>query len=136
MKDRIRKILQEYGLTSTNLADKIGVQRSSISHLLSGRNKPGFDFIHKLLKNYPDINPHWLIMGEGSMYTSEKRPTLPFSEENESSASRESNIPSEGHPSDQIEHSQTGKMNSKKHIEKIVIFYNDHSFDEYHPNEE
>lgn len=136
MKDRIRKILQEYGLTSTNLADKIGVQRSSISHLLSGRNKPGFDFIHKLLKNYPDINPHWLIMGEGSMYISEKRPTLPFSEISEPSSSRESNIPSEGQALNQTEHSQQGKIKSKKHIEKIVVFYSDHSFDEYHPNEE
>lgn len=136
MKDRIQKLLQEYSISSTYLADKIGVQRSSISHLLSGRNKPGFDFIQKLLKNYPEINPTWLILGKGSMYHSENQPTLPFSETEEKSTPRETDIRSEPNTNYQIRNSQKGISKKQKMIEKIVIFYSDHSFDEYHPNEE
>ena len=136
MKERIQKLLNEYNISSTYLADKIGVQRSSISHLLSGRNKPGFDFIQKLLKNYPEINPTWLILGTGSMYLNENQPTLPFSEPEEKSTSRESNIRSEPSTNYQIKNSQKGIYKNQKMIEKIVILYSDHSFDEYHPNEE
>ena len=67
MKDRIIQFLKENNLTSTKFADVIGVQRSSISHLLSGRNKPSFDFIEKMLLSYPDINAQWLITGKGDM---------------------------------------------------------------------
>ena len=136
MKDRIHKLLQEYDISSTYLADKIGVQRSSISHLLSGRNKPGFDFIQKLLKNYPDINPKWLILGKGPMYHNDNQPTLPFSNTKEKSTPRETDIHSESNTKNQIQNSQKGIREKQKIIEKIVIFYSDHSFDEYHPNEE
>jgi len=136
MKERIQKLLQEYSISSTYLADKIGVQRSSISHLLSGRNKPGFDFIQKLLKNYPEINPTWLILGKGPMYQSENQPTLPFSETEERSTPREADIRSEPNTNYHIRSSQKGISKKNKMIEKIVIFYSDHSFDEYHPNEE
>ncbi|MGM0496843.1 MAG: helix-turn-helix domain-containing protein [Bacteroidota bacterium] len=135
MKERIQKLLHEYSISSTYLADKIGVQRSSISHLLSGRNKPGFDFIQKLLKNYPEINPNWLILGNGPMYVTKNQATLPFSEAKEESSSRESNIRSESNKEDQIRNSQKDISGRKKEIEKIVIFYSDHSFDEYRPNE-
>ena len=55
MTERINKILKYYSLNSSQLADKIGVQRSSISHILSGRNKPSLDFIQKLMKVFPEI---------------------------------------------------------------------------------
>ena len=136
MKERIQKLLQEYNISSTYLADKIGVQRSSISHLLSGRNKPGFDFIQKLLKNYPEINPTWLILGKGNMYHKVNQPTLPFSGTSEKSTSREANIRSEPNTEYQIKTSQEGNSKNRKGITKIVIFYTDYSFDEYHPNDE
>jgi len=136
MKDRIQKILQDYNISSTKLADKLNVQRSSISHILSGRNKPGFEFIQKLLKNYPEINARWLILGKGSVYTSDNQPTLPFSERTESTSPRESDIRSEPNRNYQIEKSQEGKQKKQKHVKKIVIFYEDHSFEEYHPSEE
>lgn len=55
------------GLTSTRFADAIGVQRSGISHILSGRNEPSYDFIVKLAKKYPQISLEWLILGQGPM---------------------------------------------------------------------
>lgn len=56
------------GLTPSQFADKLGVQRSGVSHLLSGRNKPSFEFINKMLVAYPKINPDWLITGNGKAY--------------------------------------------------------------------
>ena len=56
------------GLSPSQFADKLGVQRSGVSHLLSGRNKPSFEFISKMLAAYPKLNPDWLIMGSGKAY--------------------------------------------------------------------
>jgi len=55
-------------LTPSKFADLIGVQRSSISHVLSGRNKPSFDFLQKTLKAFPGLSAEWLVMGTGKMY--------------------------------------------------------------------
>lgn len=67
MKDQILKIIDAENLTPARFADEIGVQRSSISHLLSGRNKPSYDFILKILNRFSGINAEWLITGKGSM---------------------------------------------------------------------
>ncbi len=67
MKDRLIKVLNHLGLTATRLADEIGVQRSGISHILSGRNQPGYDFMVKLLTRFPDINAEWLLLGKGTL---------------------------------------------------------------------
>lgn len=68
MKERLEKLLAEKGLTAARFAEKIGVQRSNMSHVLSGRNNPSYDFIQKILMHYPEINPEWLILGRGEMY--------------------------------------------------------------------
>jgi len=57
-------------LTQSQFADSIGVARASISHILSGRNKPGFDFIENIARKYPNLNLEWLITGKGKMYGS------------------------------------------------------------------
>ena len=56
------------GLSPSQFADKLGVQRSGVSHLLAGRNKPSFEFISKMMAAYPKLNPDWLIMGTGKAY--------------------------------------------------------------------
>jgi len=60
-------ILKTKNISSSQLADEIGVQRSNISHILSGRNKPSLEFIKKILDRYKDINMEWLINGKGAM---------------------------------------------------------------------
>jgi transcriptional regulator with XRE-family HTH domain len=67
MKDRLVKILTHFGYTATKFADEIGVQRSGISHILSGRNQPSYDFMVKTLSKFPDIDAEWLILGKGAM---------------------------------------------------------------------
>ena len=68
MEERLKLFLAMEGLSPSQFADKLGVQRSGVSHLLSGRNKPSFEFINKMLVAYPKLNPDWLIMGTGKAY--------------------------------------------------------------------
>ena len=70
MKERLAQFLQSEGLTAVKFAEIMEVQPSSISHLLSGRNKPNFDFISRLLLRFPDLNPDWMINGIGEIYKS------------------------------------------------------------------
>ncbi|KAF2506723.1 helix-turn-helix transcriptional regulator [Flavobacterium zhairuonense] len=62
---RLEIILDYYTLNASSFADKIGVQRSSMSHLLSGRNKPSLDFVMKILEVFPDVDLYWLLNGKG-----------------------------------------------------------------------
>ena len=63
---RLELILDYYGLNASAFADKIGVQRSSMSHLLSGRNKPSLDFVLKILEVFPEVDLYWMLLGKGS----------------------------------------------------------------------
>ena len=63
--ERLGKILEHYELTATALADSLGVQRSGISHILSGRNKPSLEFVMKLVHAYPEVSLYWLLEGQG-----------------------------------------------------------------------
>ena len=64
--ERLQKIIDFYGETASSFAEKIGVQRSSISHILSGRNKPSLDFVMKVLHSYPEVELYWLMNGKGN----------------------------------------------------------------------
>src|SRR5512133_3882839 len=70
MKDRLLQIINRLGYSATRLADEIDVQRSGISHILSGRNQPSFDFLVKLLNKFPEIDAQWLLLGKGEMIKS------------------------------------------------------------------
>jgi transcriptional regulator with XRE-family HTH domain len=67
MKEQLLKLMESEGLTPAKFADEISVQRSSISHILSDRNKPSYDFILKVLNRFTGINAEWLMTGKGSM---------------------------------------------------------------------
>ena len=62
---RLENVLEYYNLNASAFADKIGVQRSSMSHLLSGRNKPSLDFILKILEVFPEVDLYWILNGKG-----------------------------------------------------------------------
>ena len=68
MNTRLQHFLTAENITQAQLADEIHVARASVSHILAGRNKPGFDFIESLGRHYPGLNLEWLITGRGKMY--------------------------------------------------------------------
>lgn len=125
MKERLNAILKHFKINASQFADEIGVQRASVSHVLSERNKPGFDFIQKILDAYPSIAAEWLITGHGEMLKSKNVEQLLFSEES----------PPDTKLSDKgMTEKNAMKTNIKnRNIEKIVVFYSDKSFGEYIP---
>lgn len=68
MKDRITLLIKAKNLTAAQFADEIGVQKSSISHILSGRNNASLDFIQKILLCYPDVSMDWIMFGKGPIF--------------------------------------------------------------------
>jgi transcriptional regulator with XRE-family HTH domain len=78
MLNRIELILKTQNLTPTQFADAIGIQRSGMSHILSGRNNPSLDFVMKVLNRFPEINAEWLLTGKNQMLNiGANAPTLP-----------------------------------------------------------
>ena len=74
MLNRIKQIIDKEKLSPTQFASEIGVQRSALSHVLSGRNNPSLDFMMKIKTRYPEINLDWLLLGKGKMTgTTEKK---------------------------------------------------------------
>lgn len=122
--ERFKEFLKDKDISPSELADKIGVQRSSISHILSGRNKPSLDFIVKLLEQFPNLNIYWLLNNKGEKYKIE------------------SNSPSPSllgsNKAEEISSNQKEKLNlntgSSKKIKHITIFYDDNTFEHYTPN--
>ena len=110
--ERLKKVIEFYDETASSFAEKISVQRSSISHILSGRNKPSLDFVMKVLHSYPEVELYWLMNGKGE-----------FPKQNQISESPESTTI----PKKMIEMSNT----TSSEIDKIIIFYKDGSFKSY-----
>lgn len=70
---RIKSLISVKNLTASQFADLLGVQRSNISHILSGRNKPSLDFVLKIAEHFPIISMEWLINGNGEMFKTEEK---------------------------------------------------------------
>lgn len=68
MNKRLQQFILAENLSQSQFADKINVARASVSHILAGRNKPGFDFVEKMAKAFPALNIEWLITGKGKIY--------------------------------------------------------------------
>ncbi|SKB33711.1 DNA-binding transcriptional regulator, XRE-family HTH domain [Salegentibacter holothuriorum] len=125
---RLHRILEFYELSAAGFADKIEVGRSSISHILSGRNKPSLDFVMKIVKSFPEVELYWLLNGKGSFPPSTKpiAPAEPKQETNTASPPKEQKIPEKNETP--FAFPQQGKS---KPIRKIVIFYEDGSFEAF-----
>jgi DNA-binding XRE family transcriptional regulator len=141
---RLEIILDYYSLNASSFADKIGVQRSSMSHLLSGRNKPSLDFILKIIDIFPDVDLYWILNGTGvfpknseiieNLNQNTAVPNLntptPIDLFSQIPVSLESNITLP--KSKQIEASAENENNDE--IERIVFFYKNGSFKIYSPS--
>lgn len=95
MNIRFKKWMKSVDINANSLALLINVNRSTISHILSGRNKPSIDILDKIIDKYPDLNTNWLISGVGNMSIN-----------------------------------TNSELIDKKHIDKIMVFYNNSSYEE------
>lgn len=82
---RLEKLLDYYQISASAFADRVGVQRSSLSHLLSGRNKPSLDLILKISEEFKEVDLYWIINGKGSFPKSDQNTVIqnPISNEKE-----------------------------------------------------
>ena len=138
-------LLKAKNITVSQFTQAIKIQRSGMSHILSGRNKPSLDFVLRVLKRYPEINPSWLLMGEGEMYLSDKIDvqTSMFPDKNESDGIEHTLV--EDNQSTETLSKETkktidtipivldsiGNKSQTRKIEKIIVLYSDNTFDEY-----
>ena len=129
--NRLQKLLDYYDLSASGFATKIGVQRSSISHVLSGRNKPSLDFVMKLLHTFNEVSIEWLIDGKGVFPKSVATPT-PIENDiiKNTTTGIEIKTP---HTKTPITDSNKEIVNisSDKKINKIILLYTDGSFESF-----
>ena len=138
--ERLQMVIKMNGMTNASFADEIGVQRSSISHVLAGRNKPSIDFIQKILVAFPKVNADWLVTGKKIGRTIESENTSDVREESivkdesiqeESSVQEEEPITNKGRSKGESE--DTSVNDGLPRITKILVFYDDGTFEETVP---
>jgi predicted transcriptional regulator len=125
---RLQKILDFYGLSATSFSEEIAFNRSTISHLLSGRNKPSLEFVMKLLQTYPEVELYWLLNGKGSFPTTSKK-TIVHSET--TSTQKNENSPDINISEKSVFENISEKKSNTRAIDRIVVFYHDGTFKEY-----
>ena len=128
---RLKKILDYYQLSASQFAEKIKVQRSSISHLLSGRNKPSLDFVLKVLENFEEVELYWLLNGKGSFPKKNKKEDYPTSLFDENKSDIEDSISKIQTNPSSASKQNAPILNKINEIDKIVIFYKDGTFKQY-----
>jgi len=136
MIDRILEILKIKNLSPAQFADVIGVQRSSISHLISGRNKPSLEFIQKILKTFPEVNTDWLLSGKGTVMNQENNrneeifPPVDLFQSDQ--VTNEKILEPKKQETEKVQKKKLIDTEGKK-IEKIIWFFKDNTFREYLP---
>ena len=147
LSEKIKRILNDKHLSPSRFADEIGVPRSSVSHILSGRNKPSLDMVQKILRRFPELGTDWVLTAD-----TESTPAVPPAEPFLSSPAPTEKVPKstgrhsadrpathqETPPSTQAARSVASPppvpVMREKEIEKILIFYADKTFTEYRPS--
>lgn len=145
---RLEIILDYYSINASAFADKIGVQRSSLSHLLSGRNKPSLDFILKILDVYPEVDLYWILNGKGNFpknndgVVTDSESINSFTPISEPVNSKPviaedlfSAVTTELKTTPAKSSSEVFQNLLEDEIEKIVFFYKDGTFKTFSPNQ-
>ena len=110
--NRIKKIIDDNNLTNSEFAEKIGVPKSSISHLLSERNKPSLDLITKISENFEQITTDYLIFGTSEVKKDQIKPSNElFSNEN-------------------IVNNKDSVKESNNNVKSIIIIYENNKFEQ------
>lgn len=122
---RLTIIMEYFQISASVFADRIQVPRSSISHLLSGRNKPSLDFVLKVINEFEEVELYWLLNGKGNFPKS----APPSSLRSDSQSQPKFKLTTEESVSNQV----MDIKGTSNNIERIVIFYNDGTFKEYRP---
>ena len=136
MRDRILKIMEREGLTPSKFAESIGIQRSAMSHIISGRNNPSLDVLLKILERFTYVDSDWLIrehvLTEPNLFTNmlENRPNVQVVAENRKEIGVETPVNIQKQP---VVEQVICQEKPSKNVSKIMIFYSDNTFDTFVP---
>ena len=115
MNRRLLQFLQAENITQTQLAETLSVAKGSVSNILSGRNKPGYDFLESLILHFPQLNLEWLVSGKGRMY--------------HDSESSQDSVPAPDPV--QMDLFSIPASAPNREISKIMVFFSDKTFQEF-----
>lgn len=141
MREKLLVLMKNEGLTSSRLAELLGIQPSGISHILGGRNKPSFDFVQKILRRFPRINPDWLLLDSEQMYrdlptdNSQPAENTIFSAAAPTVQENEQNHEEVKSPEQTTTSAATALINSvgQTHgaIKRVIVLFEDRTFESY-----
>ena len=63
--ENIRHHIKAKGLNQREAADRIGISAPHFANLLNGHEKIGYDVARKMAEAFPEIDPGYLLTGEG-----------------------------------------------------------------------
>lgn len=132
MKSRLIKLLESEQLSPSRFAEIIGVQRSAISHILSGRNYPSLDMLSRILKFFPSLSAEWLFRGTDPMYLNEINPSfMTNTAPSEPIQKVDESIISEPLIIDSVQEKQnvTTSPDTSDSFNKIIVCYPDQTFE-------
>lgn len=123
--ERLQKILDFYGISATELSNQISFNRSTISHLLSGRNKPSLDFVMKVLEKFPEVELYWFLNGKGNFPSKKTKDPIDLKFEQNNAQKEALPKKEEVQELNPLNFPDTANQND---IDRIVIFFKDGSF--------
>ncbi len=155
LNDKIDRLIKSEGISQSRMAEILEIQPAGVSHLLAGRNKPGFDLLQKILLRFPRINPDWLLLDSDNMYRDDleadhtdpsahtgdrplkERPAPNF--DDLFSAPSSSGSVKEGtpgtRPAAETAADRTADSRKSAEVVRVVVFYDDHSFESFTPKQ-
>ena len=150
MREKLLKLMKSEKLSSSRLAEILEIQPSSISHILSGRNKPSYDFLVKILRRFPTLNPDWLLLDAEQMYRSNEELDRRINDTNTQSSQTTSsaekmivNSKNALNPKNESSQNSTNRpieniaavaniATDGRTIERVIVLYTDKSFEAYY----
>lgn len=149
MREKLLDLMKNEGLKPSQLAELLEINPAGISHILAGRNKPGFDFLQKILRRFPRINPDWLLLDSDKMYRNDsddlpKQPAPIFSAAITDGLFGSAGVSPSTTPqapttaaASAISASETATRfpasRTDAAVQRVVIFYDDQTFESYTP---
>lgn len=129
MKQRLEQFLAAENISRAQFADSINVARAGISHILSGRNNPSYEFIVNAMAAYPQLNIEWLLRGSGKMYKNDSGNIFESAAEYEPSAPASAPLSSPQTP--EQTGSVLGAFSSNRKAKRVIVFYDDNTYEEF-----
>lgn len=75
MIERIKKIINHYGLSDRAFAIKCGIKQNTFSNQINGVREISLQTINSILITFENISAEWLLRGNGEMLLTSEQPT-------------------------------------------------------------